>query len=146
MAGRFPEAGQGKKAFFFTFLRIFLKRFHGLFFYVRRRGGCLSLQKTAAPQGWTFILDDFAKSSSASLRCILSHCDVQQARLVPSDLRAPPRRIFNFHLKLFTLSPGSRLFTGPSFLNTKYRARKPIYFLFKRGSRGAFLQTSTITI
>jgi len=40
--------------------------------------------------------DNFAKSPSAALRFILSHCGVRQVRLIPSDLRA-------LHMELFTL-------------------------------------------
>jgi hypothetical protein len=34
--------------------------------------------------------DALVKSPDAALRCILSHCGVQQVRLIPSDLHALP--------------------------------------------------------
>jgi hypothetical protein len=42
------------------------------------------------------MLDEFVKSSSAALRCNLSHCGVQKVRLIPSILRA-------FHLILLRI-------------------------------------------
>ncbi len=40
------------------------------------------------------IYDGFVKSLDAALRCILRHCDVQQVRLIPQDLRALPADLF----------------------------------------------------
>jgi len=36
------------------------------------------------------MFDTLVKSPDAALRCILSHCGVRQARLIPSDVRALP--------------------------------------------------------
>ena len=42
------------------------------------------------------MLDDFVKSPTSVLRCILRHYDVLSVRLIPQDLRA-------LNLELFTL-------------------------------------------
>jgi hypothetical protein len=40
------------------------------------------------------MIDGFAKSPDAALRCILRHCGVRQVRLIPQDLRALPANLF----------------------------------------------------
>jgi hypothetical protein len=40
------------------------------------------------------MIDGFAKSPDAALRCILRHCGVRQVRLIPHDLRALPANLF----------------------------------------------------
>jgi len=46
-----------------------------------------------------FNIDTRVKNPDAALRFILSHCGVQQVRLIPSDLRALPANFLRARLK-----------------------------------------------